>query len=107
MNDLIRPTLYGSYHEICPVAPTKDAAVLCDFVGPICETGDFLGKERVMPLPKAGDLMFLRSCGAYAASMASQYNSRPRAPEVLVGGSGYQIVRRRETPAALWADELI
>ncbi|MCX6108739.1 MAG: diaminopimelate decarboxylase [Proteobacteria bacterium] len=108
MNDLIRPTLYGSYHEICPVvASERGEEVLCDFVGPICETGDFLAKERRMQLPAGGDLMFLRSCGAYGASMASQYNSRPRAPEVLVSGTSHQIVRRRETPAALWADELV
>lgn len=108
MNDLIRPTLYDSFHDILPVqAPaTGQPEVLCDFVGPVCETGDFLGKGRTLPLPKAGDLVMVRGCGAYASSMASQYNSRPRAPEVLVSGKNHQVVRARETLESLWAGEL-
>lgn len=107
MNDLIRPSLYDAYHEILPV---KEAAIgspttLTDFVGPICETGDFLGKDRQVPLPKADDLYFIRGAGAYAASMASQYNSRPRAAEVMVDGERYRIVKPRESLAALLADE--
>ncbi len=108
MNDLIRPSMYDSFHDIVPVAaPAAGAApVLCDFVGPICETGDFLGKDRTVPVPKAGDLFAIRSTGAYGASMASQYNSRPRAPEVLVDGARHRIVKPREALAALWDDEL-
>jgi diaminopimelate decarboxylase len=108
MNDLIRPTLYDSFHDIVPAvaASGKGAATLCDFVGPICETGDFLGKDRLVPVPKAGDLFAIRSTGAYGSSMASQYNSRPRAPEVLVDGAGFQIVKLREPLSELWAGEL-
>lgn len=108
MNDLIRPTLYESFHDIIAVdeAKTRGETVLTDVVGPICETGDILGKERAMPLPSAGDLLAVRSAGAYGSSMASQYNSRPRAVEVLVDGTSYKIVRPRETLASLWADEL-
>ncbi len=108
MNDLIRPSLYDSYHDIRAVkAPKPDTPKeLCDFVGPVCETGDFLGKGRSLPLPAAGDLVLIRSCGAYSSSMASQYNSRPRAPEILVSGSGYRVVRQRESLESLWASEL-
>ncbi|MEN9834697.1 MAG: diaminopimelate decarboxylase [Pseudomonadota bacterium] len=108
MNDLVRPTLYESYHSIESVLPKSPASApsLCDIVGPICESGDYLGKDRMMALPGPGDLLMVRGCGAYAASMASQYNSRPRAPELLVSGHGYQIARKRETVASLWADEL-
>lgn len=108
MNDLIRPTLYDSYHDILPVkTPARgEAEVLCDFVGPVCETGDFLGKGRTLPLPKEGDLVMIRGCGAYASSMASQYNSRPRAPEVMVSGSTSRVIRPRETLESLWSGEL-
>ncbi len=108
MNDLIRPTLYDSFHDILPVkVPAKgQPEVLCDFVGPVCETGDFLGKGRTLPLPKEGDLVMVRGCGAYASSMASQYNSRPRAPEILVTGATHRVVRTRETLESLWAGEL-
>jgi len=108
MNDLIRPTLYESYHTISAVnatAPNAPAA-LCDIVGPICESGDFLGKDRQMPLPVAGELLMVRGCGAYGSSMASQYNSRPRAPEVFVDGATFRIIRQRETLESLWANEL-
>ncbi|MBM4250384.1 MAG: diaminopimelate decarboxylase [Deltaproteobacteria bacterium] len=108
MNDLVRPTLYESYHTIEGVV-TSPAHVsersLCDIVGPICESGDYLGKDRLMTLPNPGDLLMVRGCGAYAASMASQYNSRPRAPELLVDGGAYKVARKRETLASLWADE--
>lgn len=107
MNDLIRPSLYESFHEILPVTPrTQAPEVLCDVVGPVCETGDFLGKGRTLPLPEEGDLLAVRGCGAYASSMASQYNSRPRAAEVLVQGGGFRVVRPRETLESLWASEL-
>lgn len=106
MNDLIRPSLYESYHEIVPVKPSAGAKVAADIVGPICETGDFLGLDREIALPKPGDLMMVRACGAYAATMASNYNTRPRAPEILVDGEKYKIVRKRETIEALFRLEL-
>jgi len=107
MNDLLRPSIYGSYHEILPVSTANgEECVLADIVGPICETGDFLGKDRTLPLARIGDLMFVRGCGAYSSSMASNYNSRPRAPEVLVSGDSTQIIRRRESLESLWAHEL-
>lgn len=108
MNDLIRPTLYDAFHDIVPVVQTPGDAPnsLCDFVGPVCETGDFLGKDRRVPLPQVGDLFAIRSAGAYGASMASQYNSRPRAVEVLVDDAHWRIVKPREVLADLWKDEL-
>lgn len=108
MNDLMRPSLYDAYHDIVPAVPTKpgEARVLCDFVGPVCETGDILGTDRQVVLPHAGALYAIRSAGAYGSSMASQYNSRPRAPEVLIDGAAWKVVRRRESLSALWADEL-
>lgn len=108
MNDLIRPSMYDSYHEIRAVRETPGApSKLMDVVGPICETGDFFGKNRSLPLNlQAGDLVYLRSAGAYASAMASNYNSRPRAPEILVDGSQYRIVRRREKLEDLWQLEI-
>lgn len=108
MNDLVRPSLYEAYHEIEPVrAPGTTAVnVTCDFVGPICETGDYLGKNREVPLPSAGDLFLIRGAGAYGSSMASQYNSRPRAPEVLVDGDSFRVIRPREDLSSLWTSEI-
>ena len=105
MNDLIRPSLYGSYHRIWPVAGdpppplgTEPDLPPHDIVGPVCESGDFLAKDRPFPPEtKAGDLLAVMSAGAYGFVMASQYNSRPRPPEVLVDGDRYAIARRRET----------
>ena len=108
MNDLLRPSIYGSFHDILTVNE-KDAAGekrLTDIVGPVCETGDFIGRDRLAPQIKEGSLLFVRSCGAYAASMASNYNSRPRAVEVLVRDQEFFVVKQREKLAALWADEL-
>lgn len=109
MNDLTRPTLYDSYHEILPVreaaAPDESASPVCDYVGPICETGDILGQDRPCPTLEAGEFIYVRGCGAYAAAMASQYNSRPRAPEVLVDGDEFFVIRPRETLESLWAGE--
>lgn len=108
MNDLIRPSMYDSYHEIRAVHEKGEGAQrkLMDVVGPICETGDFFGKDRQLPVDlKAGDLVYLRSAGAYAAAMASNYNSRPRAPEILVDGAKFRIVRRRESLEDLWRHE--
>lgn len=107
MNDLMRPTLYGSYHDIVPVNETaaNEEPQLCDFVGPICETGDYIGKDRSAPVPKAGDLFAVRGCGAYAAIMASNYNSRGIAPEIMIDGRDANIVRRRQKPAEIWQYE--
>ena len=103
MNDLIRPTLYGAYHEIVPVKkPHSDvSSVAMDIVGPICESGDYIAQDRPMPPLGAGDLLAVRTAGAYAAVMASTYNTRPLAPEVLVHGDGYAVIRRRMSAADL------
>lgn len=99
MNDLIRPTLYEAWHDILPVrAPRPDTATIrCDIVGPICESGDFLAQNRDLPTLAAGDLVMVRSAGAYGAVMASSYNSRPLAPEVLVDGTRFAVIRPRPT----------
>lgn len=96
MNDLIRPSLYSAWQEIVPVAPHDADCRDWDIVGPVCETGDFLGKERALAL-EAGDLLAVRSAGAYGFSMASNYNSRNRAAEVIVDGDQAWLVRQRET----------
>ena len=107
MNDLIRPSFYDAYHEIRPIdeARTTAAVETADVVGPICESGDFLAKDRALPTVAEGDLLALMSAGAYGFAMASNYNARPRAAEVLVDGAGYTIVRRRETYEDLVAGE--
>ncbi|MBV8781723.1 MAG: diaminopimelate decarboxylase [Phycisphaerae bacterium] len=110
MNDLIRPTLYESYHHIWPVKPDaanvpserskntepRDGEIV-DVVGPICESGDYLAKSRPLPKTQRGDLLAVFTAGAYGFAMSSNYNNRPRAPEVLVDGDSYKIIRRRET----------
>ncbi len=107
MNDLLRPSLYKSFHGIEPVKAVKNAATeTVDVVGPICESSDFLAKDRPLPAVVSGDLLMVRSCGAYASSMASNYNSRPRAPEVLVTGEDYRVVRTREHISDLWKREI-
>src|SRR2546428_8843469 len=99
MNDLIRPSFYDAYHEIRPVdeARTKGPVETADVVGPICESGDFLAKDRALPNLGEGDLVAVMSAGAYGFAMASNYNARPRAAEVLVDGAGYTILRPRGT----------
>jgi diaminopimelate decarboxylase len=98
MNDLIRPSLYEAYHDIRPVVePANAAEAVFDVVGPICESGDFLAKDRTMPEIQQGELLAVMSAGAYGFSMSSNYNSRPRAAEVLVRGNDYYVVRERET----------
>ncbi|MCL5042040.1 MAG: diaminopimelate decarboxylase [Gammaproteobacteria bacterium] len=105
MNDLIRPALYSAWMGIDPVRPRDDQpAQVWDVVGPVCETGDFLGKDRELALAP-GDLLVVRSAGAYGFVMSSNYNTRPRAAEVLVDGSQHHLVRRRETVAELFAGE--
>jgi len=98
MNDLIRPSLYEAYHDIRPVIQQEHPVnIVADVVGPICESGDFLAKDREMPAVKQGELLAVMGAGAYGFSMASNYNSRPRVPEVLVRGNDYYVVRERET----------
>ena len=97
MNDLQRPALYAAWHDIIPVQPrTDEPARHYDIVGPVCETGDFLGKDRELALAE-GDLLAVRSAGAYGFTMSSNYNSRPRAAEVMVDGDRYHVIRDRET----------
>lgn len=105
MNDLIRPSLYEAYHEILPVNQSNEVSVRVDVVGPVCETGDYLGLDRELPDAETGDLLFVTCAGAYGSSMASNYNSRPRAPEVLVDGTQFRVVRTRETLQSLWENE--
>ncbi len=107
MNDLIRPALYQAWQEIVPVKEaTEEAEIAYDIVGPICESADFLGKDRKLSL-KQGDLLAIRSVGAYGFTMASNYNSRPRAAEVLVDGTNTTIIRDRETIESLFDNEYI
>jgi diaminopimelate decarboxylase len=120
MNDLIRPTLYESYHHVWPVRPDKpnlfpdrnaerapvDGEVV-DVVGPICESGDYLAKDRALPKTKRGDLLAVFTAGAYGFSMSSNYNNRPRVAEVLVDGAQYKVIRRRETYEDLVAAERV
>jgi diaminopimelate decarboxylase len=100
MNDLIRPALYGAHHEVVPVEQRRgaeEAGTMMDVVGPVCETGDFFARDRRLADVQAGELVALLDAGAYGMSLASNYNSRGRAAEVLVEGSRAKLVRRRET----------
>jgi len=97
MNDLARPSLYGSYHAIVPVGASNRGRAVTDVVGPICESGDFLARDRRMPVVSSGDLLAVMSAGAYGFSMSSTYNSRPRAAEVMASGDRFEVVRERET----------
>jgi len=105
MNDLIRPALYDAYHAIEPVRPRGGEAGVYDIVGPVCETGDLFAKARRLPRIEAGDLVAFMSAGAYGAVQASQYNSRPLVPEILVSGARYAVVRRRPDVDAMLAAE--
>jgi diaminopimelate decarboxylase len=107
MNDLLRPALYGAYHDINPLILKNGKREKVDIVGPICESGDFLAKDRLMEELRAGDFIAIMSTGAYGFTMSSNYNSRPRAPEVLVNGKDFRIVRRRETYKDLIRPELV
>jgi diaminopimelate decarboxylase len=101
MNDLVRPSLYGSYHHIQPIHCVVGTPVdLVDVVGPICESGDFLARDRELPVVQPGDHLAVMSAGAYGFTMASNYNSRPRPAEVLVKGGAFRLIRQRET----WED---
>lgn len=105
MNDLLRPALYDAWHDIAPVEQRHgEPSAVYDVVGPVCESGDFLGRDRELEI-REGDLLAVASAGAYAATMASNYNTRPRAPEVLVDGDRYMVARRRESIEDLFALE--
>jgi diaminopimelate decarboxylase len=104
MNDLQRPALYNAWHEIVPVQPREGDTISYDIVGPVCETGDFLGKQRELALAE-GDLLAVRSAGAYGFTMSSNYNSRPRAAEVMVDGDQLHVIRERESVDDLYRDE--
>jgi diaminopimelate decarboxylase len=104
MNDLIRPALYGAWHDVKTVRESAPDAAVYDIVGPVCESADFLAKERRLGAAQ-GDLLAILSCGAYGMVMSSNYNSRPRAAEVLVAGSDARLVRRRESIEQLFALE--
>jgi diaminopimelate decarboxylase len=107
MNDLLRPALYQSWQAIVPVVAESTAPkAVYDIVGPICETGDFLGKDRELAIEQ-GDLLAIRSAGAYGFTMSSNYNSRPRAAEVMVDGAEIHVVRERETVQSLFAGESV
>uniref|UniRef100_Q47JL5 Diaminopimelate decarboxylase n=1 Tax=Dechloromonas aromatica (strain RCB) TaxID=159087 RepID=Q47JL5_DECAR len=106
MNDLMRPALYEAWHDINPVVPRSGVATEYDVVGPVCETGDFLGQARPLVV-EAGDLLAVMSAGAYGMAMASNYNTRPRAVEVMVDGDKIHVIRQRETVEQLYAGESI
>ncbi|MGH7163148.1 MAG: diaminopimelate decarboxylase [Planctomycetota bacterium] len=107
MNDLIRPSLYGAFHRIEPVERREGPEATSDVVGPVCESGDFFAKDRLLPPVEPGDLLAVRSAGAYGFAMASNYNARPRAAEVLVEGARFGIVRERETEEDLVRGESV
>ncbi len=107
MNDLLRPALYGAWQDIIPVEPREDGdAHVYDVVGPVCETGDFLGKERSLNI-ESGDVLAICSAGAYGFGMSSNYNSRPKVAEVMVDADRYTVVRERETMEDLWRGEKV
>jgi diaminopimelate decarboxylase len=108
MNDLLRPSLYGAYHEIAPVVPRDDGATeRVDVVGPVCETGDFFAHDREIRMVAEGDLLAILDTGAYGMALASNYNTRPRPAEVLVDGSSSRLIRKRESVRDLLAPERI
>jgi len=107
MNDLIRPTLYGAYHEIVPLRRQKTERIVADIVGPICESGDFFAKDREIEAPPKGEYLAIMSAGAYGFSMSSNYNSRPRPAEVLVNGKKALLIRKRESYRDLLRHEIL
>jgi diaminopimelate decarboxylase len=109
MNDLIRPALYGAYHEIVPVTQSPDSTAkseVADIVGPVCETGDFFARNRELPAVNEGDLLAILDAGAYGMVLASNYNTRPRPAEVLITGKSARVIRRRERLSDLLRQEL-
>jgi diaminopimelate decarboxylase len=107
MNDLIRPALYGCYQAIQPVIQNNGQTIVADIVGPICESGDFFAKDREISRPTRGDLLAVMSAGAYGFTMASNYNSHPKPPEILVDGDKYYVIRARENLDDLIRGEII
>lgn len=107
MNDLIRPALYNAYHRILPVLRKKRSTIICDVVGPICESSDFLAKERELRTVKQDEYLAVMSAGAYGFSMSSNYNSRPRAAEVIVKGKEHFLIRKREIFSDLTRNDMI
>jgi diaminopimelate decarboxylase len=105
MNDLGRPSLYGSYHAVKAVTDGTGEEITADVVGPICESGDFLAKDRLVKKAEPGDYLAVMSAGAYGFTMSSNYNTRPRAVEVMASGRTYTVVRKRETLADLLRGE--
>jgi len=109
MNDLIRPALYGAYHQIVPIIQSKESAATKEFVdvvGPVCESGDFFARDRELPRVEEGDLLAILDAGAYGMALASNYNTRPRPAEILVSGKSAKVIRRREKARELYAAEL-
>ncbi len=107
MNDLLRPAMYDAFHEIVPVHQSDATYLPMDVVGPVCETGDVFAKARELPMMKAGDLLAFRTAGAYGAVMASEYNSRPMVPEVLVSGADYAVIRKRPSYEEMIARDIV
>jgi diaminopimelate decarboxylase len=107
MNDLIRPTLYDAYHEIIPVKKSNAKKVKSDVVGPICESGDFMGKDRMLPIVEQGEYLLVTCAGAYGAAMSSEYNSRPLLAEVLVDGKQAKVIRKRASYKDLMLNEIL
>jgi diaminopimelate decarboxylase len=107
MNDLLRPSLYQSYHEIIPLRTSNRPPVLADVVGPVCETGDFLARDRKLANVMPGDYLAVCTAGAYGFVQGSNYNSRVRPPEILVDGYRHRVVRRRETYDDLLRGEVV
>ncbi len=105
MNDLMRPALYGSYHPMKPVVRPDRPLIKTDVVGPICETGDFFARDRELPEMEQQELLWIGAAGAYGSTMSSNYNTRPRVPEVLVDGDSYTVIRVRETYEGMIATE--
>ena len=106
MNDLLRPALCSAWQRIIETAPGSAETLVYDVVGPVCETGDFLGKDRELGINE-GDLLAVLGAGAYSFTMSSNYNSRPRAAEILVSGTDAHVIRKRERVEDLWVDECL
>lgn len=107
MNDLIRPSFYDAYHEVIPAKITTAKKQSVDIVGPVCETGDVFAIRREIPAMKPGDLVAFRTAGAYGATMASTYNSRPLIPEILVKGDKFAVIRKRQSYDEMLKSETI
>ena len=107
MSSLMRPALYDAYHHIAPVMKTDREEAVVDVVGPICESGDFLARERELPVVQPGEYLAVMSAGAYGFSMSSNYNARPRVPEILVHDKDFYVIRKRETYRQLtWGESI-